>query len=62
MTALPFRVHLSYCTKNSFRNETTSQSGSYEHGTISLLEGSAARAKRHYPEKIFYRKIDDQLK
>ncbi|MCY1248346.1 hypothetical protein D9M72_617680 [compost metagenome] len=38
-------------------NETTSQSGSYEHKTISLIERSAAKAKRHHgliknPSKI----------
>jgi hypothetical protein len=47
MTALPFLL-----LKDSFHiNEKTSQSGSYEHKTISLFDRSPARAKRHYPER-----------
>jgi hypothetical protein len=32
-------------------NESVSQSGSYEHATVSLFEGSAGHSKCHYPEK-----------
>jgi hypothetical protein len=44
MKALPFLL------RNAPKgfNEMTSQSGSYEHGTISLFDGSAGRAKSHY--------------
>jgi hypothetical protein len=44
MTALPFLLQYRLVQVN----EITSQSGSYEHSTIWLFEGSAANPKCHY--------------
>jgi hypothetical protein len=57
MTALPFLL-----LKASLSNEKTSQSGSYEHKTISLFDRSAARAKRHYPERNIWAKLKNSMK
>jgi hypothetical protein len=57
MTALPFLL-----LKDLAIHEKTSQSGSYEHKTISLFDRSAARAKRHHPERNIWPNLNIAMK